>query len=313
MVIMLFVLTGTARAADLANIGVSTAVLRLGGGVRSGGMADVCAGVYGGLDSLYGNPAGLRVDGPEFGVRYNTLFGEVNVGSFSFANSYKFGNLGASLLYLNYGAIDKIDESGIITGSFAPFDILATVSYSRKLGADLSLGLSVKGFTEFIDSYNFGSVVLDAGALYEVISEQLCVGLLIQNIGFNINGFQLPLNIKAGAAYSVNGLLAENKSKIKVFKRGQGNISAEKTDDHLTIALDVELPSGEDPGVNAGLEYWYQDFAVRIGYKFRTGVYSSGGFTAGFGFKFAGYELNYALVPYGELGISHNFSFVFNL
>ncbi|MCX5777022.1 MAG: PorV/PorQ family protein [Candidatus Firestonebacteria bacterium] len=312
-IILMFAMFGPAKTADLENSGTAAVILKFNGGIRGGGMADACAGVYGGIDSVYGNPAGLITEKPAIVARYNNLFGEVNVGSFSYINSFKFGSLGASFLYLNYGSIDITDESGITTGKFFPSDLLAIISYSKKLTPELSVGVNIKGFQEYIDNYNFGAVVFDAGGILEIIGDELSVGFLIKNIGLETNTFKIPLNIKAGVVYNFYGIVSDSASKSIIFKKSPPRNAISQTEDHLTVAVDLDLSSDEGAGINLGVEYWYRDIAGRMGYKFRSEARYAGGLTIGFGLKLYGYDINYSLTPYGALGLGHNFSFSFNL
>jgi hypothetical protein len=54
-------------------------------------------------------------------------------------------------------------------------------------------------------------------------------------------------------------------------------------------------------------------FALRAGYKYSSGMTTLGalaGISGGLGFKFGSYQLDYAFVPYGDLGQTHRVSFL---
>ena len=310
---ILLIAFGVINAEDFPNNGVIATVLKIGKSVKSSGMADTYAGISGGLDSIYSNPAGMMsVENQEISIRYNKWFDEVSLGSFSYLYPFSFGNLGVSLLYLNYGSIEMKDESDVTIGSFSPYDLLAIISYSRKISEDLSIGINLKGFIEVIDNYNFGNVVLDIGGLMILVQDELSAGLAVQNIGLDTKGYKMPLNIILGVSFSFYGLITEKPRDTNISKKRKVSRIINKTDDHLPAALEVDYRLNEKLGVNLGLEYWYQDIAVRVGYKIKSGGYTTGGLaglTLGCGFRFLEYELNYAFIPYGDLGITHNISF----
>ena len=104
---------------------------------------------------------------------------------------------------------------------------------------------------------------------------------MVQNIGTPINvgttPFQQPLTFKAGAA-------------------------ARLLEKRLTISADVTVPTDNSLIPAAGLEWWVaQPLALRGGWR---GGYA-GQPTAGLGFRFSLFQLDYAWQPYVELGVTH--------
>ena len=124
--------------------------------------------------------------------------------------------------------------------------------------------------------------------LYRVPGQPLTVGVAVQNLGtkmkFISQSDKLPLNLKAGAAYE--------------FMPG------------LTLALDLNKPIDNSLRLNAGLEYWPANmFALRVGYD---GMNEAGnGMTAGAGFRFQDFALDYAWVDGGDLDDAHRVSLNF--
>ena len=67
---------------------------------------------------------------------------------------------------------------------------------------------------------------------------------------------------------------------------------------------------------NAGAEYARRmgqvDAAVRLGYNSDVkGLDSISGFSAGFGITYKKYTLDYAIAPYGDLGLTHRISLAY--
>ncbi|MDI6704555.1 MAG: hypothetical protein QME40_07790, partial [bacterium] len=101
----------------------------------------------------------------------------------------------------------------------------------------------------------------------------------------------LPLNIKAGAAYPIRNFL---------------------------FALDVNKPIDNEMNFSLGIEsWWFKILALRAGYKLGTDNKLSEhteiatGWSAGVGFNFKSFQLDYAYVPYGDLGDTSRVSLLF--
>ena len=75
----------------------------------------------------------------------------------------------------------------------------------------------------------------------------------------------------------------------------------------LTLAADVAKPQDNDLYWCVGAEWWMREIiALRAGYKTNQDI--AEGWSAGLGFKFQRIHLDYAYVPYGDLGNTHRIS-----
>ncbi len=107
-------------------------------------------------------------------------------------------------------------------------------------------------------------------------------------------GDPLPMNIKVGCSYNI----------------------LRRVNSAATLALDVNKPVDNDVRVNFGTEYSRKFggnilLAGRVGYKTNTKGYEAiDGISAGFGFGFKDYFLDYAFTPYGDLGDTHRVSVI---
>ena len=125
------------------------------------------------------------------------------------------------------------------------------------------------------------------------INEKLNIGLVVQNLGTTLKYIteecQLPLNIKIGTAY--------------------------RPINNLILVLDTTLPSDNELRIGLGGEYNYKinntiGVSSRIGYNTITKDISGlKGISAGLGAKYRNYLIDYAFVPYGDLGLTHKISF----
>jgi hypothetical protein len=132
-------------------------------------------------------------------IKKSTLFG-----AYTLKNK---GTLSAGLNYFNYGTIQQTDASGTVTGSvFHPSEFALIAGYARGQGP-FSMGVNTKFVYSSLGSYNAAAVMIDFGVLYKHPKEQLTVGLVFKNVGFNLNNYvknqavNLPFDIQLGATY----------------------------------------------------------------------------------------------------------------
>jgi hypothetical protein len=142
---------------------------------------------------------------------------------------------------------------------------------------------------EQIDSDRYSAFGADLGVQWQAPGE-VKTALVVQNLGTDLGGSPLSRRLKAGAA--------------------RGIPLALQAGDTWQAALDVDWPLADAQyvSVNLGTEYWFQNLlALRAGYKAKNQADLGGvaGLTAGLGVKYAAFSLNYALVSYGALGLTH--------
>lgn len=189
---------------------------------------------------------------------------------------------------LSFGKVQRTTLSnpdGAGLGKFAVQDWAAALGYGRRIGRGLSLGLAVKGLYEKIDKSAAFAPAADLGALYKFNRMPVSLGIAVQNLGpkfrYQVERVDLPLNVKAGLSYRP---IAD-----------------------LILAADVNRPKKGSTTLHAGVEYTaFQRMMLRVGYNGRNEADS--GITTGFGVLLPGASIDYAFVPFGDLGISHRIS-----
>ena len=151
----------------------------------------------------------------------------------------------------------------------------------------LSLGIAGKYLREKIDATIAQSGAVDVGILLDLsrIDQPFSLGIAVQNLGlrakFQSTYEELPINFKAGIAYRFL--------------------------DSGLFVLDVNLPQQGASTVCGGWEYVaFKMLALRTGYNGRNETDS--GITAGGGIRFNTLSVDYAFVPFGDLGNSHRIS-----
>ena len=116
--------------------------------------------------------------------------------------------------YLDFGRMAYADAEGNLTGgSFGARDILIDVMYARQLGRMFKVGVTLKPVYSIYESYSSFALGADVGAHFQTKDSTFQMGLVLQNIGWQIKGFysqeggsnheMLPLNLQLGLTYRV--------------------------------------------------------------------------------------------------------------
>ena len=118
------------------------------------------------------------------------------------------------LHYLDYGSMQYADENGNLTGGkFGARDILIDVMYARQLHPCWKIGVTLKPVYSIYESYSSFAIGADVGAHFQTPDSSFQMGLVLQNIGWQLKGFysqeggsnheMLPLNLQLGLTYRV--------------------------------------------------------------------------------------------------------------
>jgi hypothetical protein len=309
-IIMLLLISVPAILLFAAGPGTSAAnFLKLGVGARAAGMGESFAAVADDISSVCWNPAGLaRLKSAMFSASHTVWFQDINYEFLGFGMPLPprmNGTIAMSAQYLYLNDMERrTSNTAEPEGRFGADDLVVTMSYARSLTSRIGTGINIKTIRQQIDNKTASAYAADLGLQYR--AGQFGYGAAIQNIGTSVKfineSFPLPRNYKFGIAWMPLGTA-------------------------LTVALDVNKPLDNKIDVHIGTEYWLGDIvAFRAGYlkgdavqrNALTGKGFSGstkpelaaytGMMAGAGFKILNYGLDYAFVPYGELGNTHRIS-----
>ena len=265
--------------------------LKLGAGGRASALGNSYAAVADDSTAVYWNPAGINnVKNVSVCVSHNIMFESIFYDWVSGVKKFGFGTVGIGVQYLSYGSIVERDDTGLELGSFKPNDIAISLSYGRKI-SDLLVGINAKYISSKIKD-SATAFATDIGGMYKFDGDKVTLGLALQNIGtkmkFEDEEEKLPMNVKLGGAYNIRK--------------------------NWFVAVDVNAPSDDEINIGAGTEYAYRlnkeiNISGRAGYS--TALRDTGGLnglTAGLGAGYSGYALDYAFVPFGDLGQTHRIS-----
>jgi len=292
-VVMVFCATAGFAAFSKNDAGTSGAqFLKLGAGARATSMGNAFVGISDDSTAIYWNPAGLsQLQKNNVSLMHAIWFEDISYDWVSYARPVEnIGTFGIAIQYLSYGSIKQTDNAGLEMGDFSPADAAATLSYGRKV-LGLLTGVSVKYISSKITN-TATAYAADIGVMCKMINDKLSIGFAAQNMGTKLKYISeedpLPASVTLGGAYRIKN--------------------------HWLIALDANASVDYEANIGFGTEYtricWAKtSVAVRAGYSTRT-KYVGGlnGFTGGVGFTYSNYSLDYAFVPYGDLGDTQRIS-----
>lgn len=271
--------------------------LKIGIGAKAMGMGESHVAATDDLYASYWNPAGLaRIQQPQLALMHNEWFAGINHQFIGFALPVgDIGTVGASANYLSFGELQGRDRDGNETTIFRPYDLALIVSYANAVTSNLAFGANAKFLREQIADESGTGIAFDFGGLYTFPELPLALGFNAQHVGprvrFVEEAFGLPFTFRFGAAY-------------------------QPWSDAFMLTADVMRPSDNDITTGVGAAYTIADILqLRTGYKYKLGGNDLGGtsgLTGGFGLTLRRFQIDYALVPFGVLGLTHRFSLVAN-
>lgn len=262
-----------------------------------------------GSEAIFHNPALLARFAPEsrreVALDYGRLLESASHGSAAYGQPLgRDGALGAGVIYAGQSAQTSYDAQGNAGGTFRSGDLAGGAAYAHRFGK-VFLGAGLKVLRSTLDDRSAAGAALDLGLMAPHASE-LGDGPL--DLGVAINHLGPPLK------------LGPTADPLPLRVRLGGNWRASPIFD---AAWDVVLPADQAPYLCVGFEArlpasalgserdW--SAAARVGYDQSHGrdVDGIGGVTAGFGVDLSGLRVDYAWLPYGDLGTSNRVTLAF--
>ncbi len=263
--------------------------LNLPVGAREIGMG-VGTAVSHGPNAYWWNPAGLGyVERYSVSAMHNQYFQDVNQQRIGFA--FPMENMAAGGINISILSVEQIegyDWYGEPSGTLSARDYYISYTQAQRITRYLSGGLTLKGIFEQLHEDSVFAVGLDGGVIVEPV-EGLWLSGGVKNAG-------------------VSGRLVEEVPSMPVsFFTGLGL----RLNKFTLIAADV-IYINDQLRYGGGVEFdLWQSLYFRGGWNSRSDIDET--FRFGGGVRWGDLELDYALAPFGELGISHrvdlNFKF----
>ena len=202
------------------------------------------------------------------------------------------GGLGAFVQRMDLGSLDRYSNSDVKDGQFNAGSMAIGIAYGTAVRENILMGIAAKLVQESIENESASGIAGDVGLLYR--GEKANFGFLVQHLGTPLKMVEesnpLPLTVRAGAS-----------------RRFLSN--------RLLGALEFSKPNDDSVSILLGSEYQCTNlFVLRGGFRTTPGnqvdVDGLTSITGGFGLQFQRFTLDYAIAPFGDLGISHRLSFL---
>ena len=260
-------------------------------GVRAVAMGGAYAAAGRDVTTLQWNPAGLaRIGGYQLNLAHNEWDSTLGLRQEYLAYGMGVGQssgLAVSINYFSLGTLSERSDTGALGQESSAYDFSGSAGFASSFFSDdsLKLGASLEYGLESLFGESTSLVDGSLGLQYD-LSQDLTLGLSANHLGSAGGGFSPPSETLFGVAYGFN-----NRAAV--------------------VALDGDLPFNGSPALKAGLEVNLGSLALRAGWRQDFGEQDTDvqtGPTAGAGFKTGVFALDYAYVPYGELGSTQRVS-----
>jgi hypothetical protein len=258
---------------------------------RTAAMGGAFVGVADDASALLFNPAGL-----------STLNkGEIKLLSdFGWVNTFQetallglplgqWGGIGFAASYLTYGTLEGRDDSGNIAPTYNADAASLQAGWGLGLSDKLALGLALHETQQNLAGAGYSFFLIDVGFLARPL-EGLRLGLDYAGAGWGSWNGQQVSTVKVGGSFG-----SDLDSSI-----------------HLLAAVGEDFQSDSVDYLRTGLEVSYQSrFFLRAGYQADLNNPGYSGFSMGAGLALDGFALDYAYLPYSELGDTNRFSLTY--
>lgn len=284
-------LAGSAVAAVNSVAGLANPLDNAGASARALGMGSAYVGVADDSSALFWNPSGLGgLKNTELALHHNSwLAGIIQETLVLGLPMGGLGGFGVSGSYVNYGNLPGYDDNGAQVAEYSANRYGAALGWGKEVMPKVFAGASLKGAIQSVADATYSDVSLALGALWVPLPE-LRLGLAYSNLGTQVAGYSQAADLRAGGSY--HWILS--------------------TTNQLLLAASGSFEPQGVSRLQVGAEDMVHSFlALRIGYQAslaETQIDGLTGLTAGLGAKYEGFGLDYAFLPYGDLGSTHRIS-----
>ncbi|MFH1379889.1 MAG: PorV/PorQ family protein [bacterium] len=266
--------------------------------MRALGLGQAFTAVADDLSAAFWNPAGLpQLRYKEFVFVHDEQLYNFNYNYIGYVNPIgKKFTLGTELHYFYVNDIRSYDYLGNAGKKLSAYDSMFSLAGGYTLyNSDtrfFGLGTTGKLIQQKLADERAVSYSGDLGSLYLCNDKRFGLGFTMRNLplsrpNFSTESAPLPTEYRLGTSY---------KFPFKTIQ--------------ILISTDLILPRKEITYNTWGLEsVWWNLFALRAGYRFAKDTGS--GISFGAGTTIGGFKIDYAFVPFGELGESNKISIGF--
>lgn len=257
-------------------------------GARALAMGSAFVGVADDPSALYWNPGGLSsLQHTEIELDNNFWLAGINQETAVLTLPLQeLGVAAASINYVNYGSLPGYDANGAQTANYSANDYGFGLGWGREIAGGLSGGVTLNGNTQAVGSTNYSNLSLNLGALWHPW-EDWSVGLAYDNLGTPVAGYAEAGALRGGASY---------------------RIRCDDSNQLLLAASAAWQPQGVNTLQLGAEDRIFRILALRIGYQAGQSdsqIQGTTGLTAGLGLSAEGFNVDYAYLPFGDLGAAN--------
>ncbi len=257
--------------------------------------------VLNGADAVFYNPAGISYfpsGSGNFSLSYETMLEAGYRSNMSYLKGLESGWVrGFGFIFYSAGDMDRLNALGDVTGSFSSYDSAIQTTYAKDF-EKLKIGVNLKFIHSKLYTESAQSMALDIGIIVPdnrpLAKTKTDVAIAVRNLGFpmKIGSMTHPLPLEL-----VGGLLWDYSPNLDILVEGKLPVDHKP---YLLFAGEYEIFSSDSSGL-----------FLRAGYNFKNqdDLGFMGGVSSGFGLQLKNIVLDYAFVPYGDLGDTHKITF----
>ncbi len=273
------------------NASLVTPLSALGASARADAMGDAFAGLADDNSALFFNSAGLSgLADTRISLNHNSYLGSTFEETLLVGlPAGGLGGFAGALQYVFWGALDARDSSGVDQGTYLDNDIALSIGWGKEWAKGFSMGVALYGTQQKIVDSLYSSLAGEAGLLW-IPEKDFRLGLVYSGFGTPVSGQALASDLKGGLS-----CLFHLNSDLSFLTAFSGDYEPQGV-------------SRLQGGIEAGFQ---KNYFLRLGYQLPLSDNQVSGFTnfsAGAGIRLEPLTLDYAFVPYGDLGTSHRIS-----
>ncbi len=295
----LFVFLGTASFSSIGAQTLSTSSIQdpfesAGASARDVAMGNAFVAVADDSSALFYNPAGLAtLGGNDLGLDHLIGLDGISQDIFTMGLPLMKGmGLGFTAQMVNYGTFQGRNADGTLAASSSANQFGLGAGMGLELFKGFSIGLDLRGTSQQLASYTYNLFDADAGFLFAV-----------------------PGGWRFGASFENFGTTTNSASASSILRLGISKLFSSKGPFSVLTAVAYSYEPQYGSEFNLGAEASYKStYFIRAGYQGvlqDTGLNGLQGFSAGGGVDFSGLCLDYAFVPFGDLGATNRISLTY--
>jgi outer membrane protein OmpA-like peptidoglycan-associated protein len=236
------------------------------------------------VSAIWWNPAGLgqlKKSGASFS--HQAWFAGIHDEYASVVFAQRYAVLGVSATYSGVGEIPGWNEQNQEADEGSQNSLILGFTYAAKMHERFTMGFTTKFLYDKVVETTGKGMVFDLAGHCRPL-DNLGLGVVLQNIGPKISyeskTYDVPTNGRVGLAWR----------PIK----------------YVQLVSDLEANVPDRYCVHLGSEFWVSDvLALRAGFRSGPQERELDRWSTGFGLKVKGFTMDYAFIPYGDLGNTH--------